>query len=624
MTAKKNSPMKYEIDKLSDYQHARIRTEMYLSARSPHTQTTLGYDRGQPVAKEHTWVPAVFTAFREIFDNALDEVITHGHGDTIKVIYNPSRSFFSIEDNGRGIPITYDERHGQYAATMAMSETKAGRNFGDRGATRGLNGVGASIVNFCSERFCVHVRRDKKEFIQEFEEGEEHIIHDPMIIPLRGIGSGTKIEVSLSKKVFSDLTLSEEFIRDRMYEVALCYPRLKLFYNGTRFSVKSIEKDIFPKHKPITFDIEDGNFKSQFWLVPQFFENGSEMAHGMVNAIPMFNGGVHVETFKRNFFAGMLKALEPQSRKMKLTPNRSDLADGMLIFNITQMDAPEFDSQSKTRLINEGVAKIINRAMADDDFFKSVIRRYPEWIKDVFDRCRDRTQKKDNADLTKLSKKRKKVEKLKDATSYDRSKCVLFLGEGDSAISGLNEARNPVIHGGLALRGKVLNVHGLKPREIYENKEIASICDTLGLTPGLRANRHNLRYNEVYIATDADADGYNITALLTNFFYSQWPELFDPAKPFLFAFQTPLIIASKGKIKKYWYSSEYKNFNSDEYKGWDITRAKGLAALKKEDWKYVLANPNLTPLVDDGNLQESLELLFNSKRSDDRKVWIGM
>ena len=65
-----------EIEKLSDFQHARHRTEMYLSSRDPHTQVVLEYDDGKPVPRESTWVPAVFVAFREIFDNALDEVIT--------------------------------------------------------------------------------------------------------------------------------------------------------------------------------------------------------------------------------------------------------------------------------------------------------------------------------------------------------------------------------------------------------------------------------------------------------------------------------------------------------------------------------------------------------------------
>lgn len=600
---------------------------MYFGSRDPHTQTVLEYGKDGPFAVETTWVPAVFTAFREILDNALDEVAAHGHGDRIDVTFDPKRLKVSVQDNGRGIPIDFDKTEKKHAATVLLSETMAGRNFeDDRGATRGLNGVGAAVVNFCSEYFHITIWRDKKEFTQQFEEGEEHITNDPLIAPHKGAIKGSKIEFQLSKKVFKDLRLPETFIRARMYEAALCYPKVKLFYNGEQIRVRSIEKDMFPQRKPIIFEINEGAFKSNFWLVPEFFSDGTEHSHSLVNAIPMFNGGVHIDAFKRNFFSGIIKALEGQSKKMRLTPNRSDVADGMLIYNITQMDAPEFDSQSKTRLITEGVAKIVNAAMADEDFFKKVIRTNPEWIKGIYERCAERTQKKDAADLNKLTKKRKKVEKLKDATSYDRSKCVLFLGEGDSAISGLNEARDPVIHGGLALRGKVMNVHGMKPKEIYENKELASIIDTLGLTPGQRANRHNLRYSAVYIATDADEDGKNIAALLANFFYSQWPELFEGTSPFLYVFETPLIIAVKNKQRKYWYADNYKAFDSTDHSGWEITRAKGLAALKKEDWKYVLANPKLIPIIDDGKLKGVLEKIFSKEKgkADERKEWIGM
>ena len=85
-----------------------------------------------------------------------------------------------------------------------------------------------------------------------------------------------------------------------------------------------------------------------------------------------------------------------------------------------------------------------------------------------------------------------------------------------------------------------------------------------------------------------------------------------------------MIIAVKGNQRKYWYNDTYNEFNADEYKSWDVTRAKGLAALKREDWKYVLKNPKLFPITDDGELKEALDLLFNDTRSDDRKTLIGI
>lgn len=624
-----------EIEKLSDFQHARIRTEMYLSSRDPHTQTVLEYENGKPVPRETSWVPAVFVAFREIFDNALDEVITHGNGDRIDVVFKPETMTFIIEDNGRGIPITMDKKHKMYQATMAVADTKAGRNFGDRGASRGLNGVGASIVNYCSEYFQLDIHRDKMHFSQRFHEGKGDrnaslVIESPLILPTKTRTTGTRIEFRLSKHVFKDMRLPESFIKSRMFEAALCYPNLKLSYNGQKIAIPAkggVEKTLFPDVKPIYLEMDAPGFNSRFWLVPQFFAEGQEFTHGLVNAIPVFNGGVHIETFRRSFFSGMLKAMERESKRKKLSPNRSDIADGMLLYNITQMDAPAFDSQSKTRLINENVATIVSKNLDDPDFFKNVIKKNPEWIEQIYARCAERTMKKDDAEASKAAKKnlRSKVEELEDACGADRSKCILFLGEGRSAISGMVEARDPNLHGGLPLRGKVLNVHGESNKTVLENDALAKIMAAIGLVPGQRVNRHALRYGKVYITTDADEDGKNIAALLVNFFYTLWPELFDPEKPpFVYVFDTPLIIATRGKNRKYWYNENYHDFDSAAHSGWEITRAKGLAALKRDDWRWVLANPKARPIIEDGDLKSALDLLFNPKLADKRKEWIGM
>ncbi len=216
------------------------------------------------------------------------------------------------------------------------------------------------------------------------------------------------------------------------------------------------------------------------------------------------------------------------------------------------------------------------------------------------------------------------MENVIDITVEEDSSFVLANGmiSHNSAISGLVEARDSTIHGGLPLRGKVLNVNGVPLKKIYENEALAQITNSLGLIIGQRANRHMLRYGKCYIATDADEDGKNITSLLVNFFYTLWPELFNPDNPFLYVFETPLIIAKKGKTRKYWFADDV--FDGDTVKGWEVVRCKGLAALTKEDWRNMLEKPKLTPIVDDGALEEALSLLFNDKRADDRKAFMGI
>jgi DNA gyrase/topoisomerase IV subunit B len=613
--------MNQEWEKLTPYQQVRLRTEWVFGSRDPHTQTVLDYADGARMV-ETTWVPALFTAFREILDNALDEVVTHGHGDRIDVSYDPVELVFTITDNGRGMPIEWSDEHQGYAATILLSEMMSGRNFGQRGETRGLNGIGAKGVNYCCEWFRVLVRRDKTEFKQDFSEGDELCIAKPHIRRITGKKTGTTISFKLSRQVFADTRLPERFLASRLSEIALCYPDLHLTFNGTRI------RGSLPFEEQITFSVDANGFNSQFWLVPNFSTDG-DFVFSLVNAIPLFNGGVHVDAFRRHFYTGLLNSLERENRRRKLMPNRADISDGLLIYNVTRMADAAFDSQCKTRLINEPVGTLVRQALDAPEFYKDLIRKHPAWIDAIYSRCAQRTQTQDTKAAIRQAKRnlRQKVEDLEDACGLDRSKCILFLTEGKSAVAGCTEARDPMIHGALPLRGKILNVYGQTHRRILENEALAKIMHAIGLLPGRRANRHSLRYGAVVLACDADTDGANIAALLVNFFYSCWPELFDPRQsPFISVFLTPLLIAVKGKQRRYWYADDVGKFDPDKYKGWSITRAKGLAALERQDWQYALAHPRLQPIVDDGQLGTALDLIFNQspKAAEQRRAWIGL
>lgn len=625
---KSKSADDYGIKKLSDYQHSRHRTEMYFGSRTIHSQETIIYQDGKPVVKEMSWIPSLYTYFREVVDNSLDE-IAYGYGTRLDVTYDPDKMEFSVQDHGRGIPIDYDEEFGGSIATTVLTETKTGRNFGDRQEVAGTNGLGVSITNFCSEYMKVEIRRDNKVWRQNFRETDDELLFgEPEVSRVKSDQTGTKITFRPSKKVFKDMSLPEEFVAARMYEIAFCNPLIKVYYNGERIKVKPTpEKTLFERDNSIiTIDIKEDTFRTKFILKPAFQESG-EYIHSIVNNIPAFNGGVHIETFRNLFYKGMISALERESKRRKLTPNRSDVNDGLLIFNITNMRAPNFDSQSKTRLINEEVGKILRTQLDDEKFYKNIVSKNRDWVEQIYSRCEARTQKKDQSEVAKTQKKmlRNKVPDLVDCTSKVRTDCILLLGEGKSAVAGFINARDPKIHAGLPLRGKVMNVMGENPKDVVQNQALTSIMASIGLIIGQKADRKKLNYGAVYIAHDMDHDGLNIGALLINFFYAYWPELFDPEqKPFFNIFMTPFVIAKKGKERHYWFQRNYHEFRPEDYRGWAITRAKGLGTLQKEDWKFALQNPELYPVVDDGKLADALSLVFDKGKADSRKEWIGL
>jgi DNA gyrase/topoisomerase IV subunit B len=197
----------------------------------------------------------------------------------------------------------------------------------------------------------------------------------------------------------------------------------------------------------------------------------------------------------------------------------------------------------------------------------------------------------------------------------------------NSAKSSITAVRDAAIHGSLPLRGKILNVRGETNKTVLDNAILQDIMSSIGLTLGSKCDRNNLRYGQVWITCDADTDGANIMALLVNFFYLHWPELFDPNQsPYFSVFSTPFIIQEdKKKERHYWYADDWLDYNPEDWKGCaPPTRAKGLASLKEIDWKNSLVNPRLIAVTDDGKLDDLLDLLFNKEKADQRKEWMGV
>ena len=619
-----------EIRKLSDGDHIRLRTEMYLGSRSSHTQTVINWTGKKLEAQEVTWTPAMYCAFREIFDNALDEVVGHNSGSRIDITYDETTNSFSVKDDGRGIPIDWDEVEGMHKATMVLVYPRAGRNFGERGEVRGTNGIGSSATIHCCETSTVTIYRDGSKFTQTFSEPNAVFrdlqVSEPKIIKSSG-KSGTELTFTLSKSVFKTRILPTSFVQARVYEVAANHPNIKFTFNGERVTVKNtLDKTFFSAQNFIKIISEADKFLSTFYLVPNFQTEG-EYVHSTVNDIPAFNGGHHIDVFKRVFFSNLLKSLEKESRRRGLTPNRSDIQEGILVYNVTQMHAPNFDSQNKTRLINEDVEAHIRLALDDEKLYKRIQKEHKEWIEEIYARCAARTQKKDDAETAKLARKvlRTKVPKLMDATGRDRTKCILLITEGDSAVSSVAAVRDPDVHGGLPLRGKILNVRGESNKTVLDNSVLQDIMSSIGLTLGQKCVRDTLRYGQIWITCDSDTDGANIMALLVNFFYLHWPELFDPEQqPFFLVFSTPFIIQEdKKKNRHYWYSDDHVNYKPEDWEGCPKpTRAKGLGSLEEIDWKHSLQKPRLVPLVDDGKLDATLDLLFNHTKADLRKQWM--
>jgi len=285
---------------------------------------------------------------------------------------------------------------------------------------------------------------------------------------------------------------------------------------------------------------------------------------------------------------------------------------------------PEYDSQAKTRLTGPDLRKEIIAAI--DDQWKTFVRKNDSWLQDVLERAtlRHHVQANKKAIDEHEKQRRKRVEGLLDATSRVRSECQILITEGDSASSQISEAREPTTTAAFALTGKINNVYGATPAQVLQMGKITDMLSAIGLTPGKRAIRSDLRYGKIVIATDADYDGDDIFTLLINLFYQFWPELFDKQyEPIVYRLVAPNVCLIKGKQRIHFTKRVEYEAAKDKYKGYEVKYYKGLGSMDKLDWEMILSGKTDTfiPIIDDGKMRSLLKLLFDND-ADARKQWL--
>src|SRR5207302_1834775 len=170
-----------------------------------------------------------------------------------------------------------------------------------------------------------------------------------------------------------------------------------------------------------------------------------------------------------------------------------------------------------------------------------------------------------------------KIPKLRDSKYHlhedvpQGENTMIFLTEGDSASASIVATRDPLYQAVFPLRGKPLNVHGMKIDQLYKNEEMYNLMCALNIEEGIET----LRYNKVILGTDADVDGMHIRNLLITFFLTYFESLV--LNGHLFILETPLFkVRNKGETV-YCFSEEEKNVAVSRLgKSVEMTRFKGL------------------------------------------------
>jgi DNA gyrase/topoisomerase IV subunit B len=117
-----------------------------------------------------------------------------------------------------------------------------------------------------------------------------------------------------------------------------------------------------------------------------------------------------------------------------------------------------------------------------------------------------------------------------------------------------------------------------------------------------------------------NCDGDSITALLINFLFKYWPELFEHRM--VYRAETPIVVVKNNKTKKkipFYTQNEYNDWlKKNNAKDYEIKYKKGLAALVDDEYQEIINNPRLTLLKKDSDSAKYLNIWFG-KDSDLRK-----
>ncbi len=160
----------------------------------------------------------------------------------------------------------------------------------------------------------------------------------------------------------------------------------------------------------------------------------------------------------------------------------------------------------------------------------------------------------------------------------------LIVVEGASAAANVRRGRNVDKQAVLALQGKPVNAVKAGRRRIEQSKELGALARAMGCGMYEQFKLQNLRYKQIVLLFDPDADGIHCGALVQIFLHQCMPELIDTQKIILV--RPPLYeITLSGRHKPvYAYSGDHytkicSEIEKQGIKKDHITRFKGVASL---------------------------------------------
>jgi DNA gyrase subunit B len=507
---------------------------------------------------------------------------------------------------------------------LVLTSLHAGGKFDNKAykVSGGLHGVGVSAVNALSEHMVVEVKRDGGLYRQEYARGIPQTpatrVYD--LPPEAAEETGTTITFKYDETIFTDVEgFNYNILLQRFREMAFITKGITItlvderaepfkehtfyFEGGIASFVRYLNRNKKTLHNAIAGDreIEGMTIEIAFQYTDAYTEN----IYTFANTIHTPDGGAHLTGFR----TALTRTINDYARKNNLLKNGAgnfsgdDIREGLTAIVSVKHPDPQFESQTKVKLMNADVRYAVETVVSDIATY--YLEMHPSGAKAIIDKCHTSAKAREAARRARDLVIRKSAltslalpGKLADCSERDPRKTELFIVEGDSAGGSAKMGRDRRFQAILPLRGKILNTERAHLDRILSNNEVRAFITALGTGIGDNFNLDDLRYHRIIIMTDADVDGAHIRTLLLTFFFRYMPEIIENGH--LYIAQPPLYAVTHKRKTRYAFSDAERarilaELNSGEK--YHVQRYKGLGEMNPDQlWKTTM-NPETRTML---------------------------
>ena len=424
---------------LSDREHTLKKAHIMVGSLSEEDYST--YINGKYTNLKI--VPGLLVIARELSDNSVDEFIRSNKKAATKIKITMNYNSLTVEDNGRGIPIKkyINEKSGinDWQPVLCWTQLRAGTSFTNHDIGPSSNGVGSSVANILSLKFCGEtwdgVNYCRVSCANNMETKD-------VTIEKKKHATGTRVYIEPDFQRFGVTGFSSDHIaafRERLVALSSVYPEITFIFNGEKIRTKKSKDYISLYNKPYVLYEGENYF---FAIMPTELDEYYQQTY--IEGLYIKNGGTHEQYISREI-SYTLRDLIRKKYKIEMSP--AEIKRGLfLCLNARFFPSLKFDSQTKNRLTNSELE--VKSYFGDIPFEKIAkdILNVPEIIEPIIEAklAKQIAAEKRVVALEQKKMSKKYVEKHISAKSKNVEDTILTLCEGDcleehTKIKCLNE-----------------------------------------------------------------------------------------------------------------------------------------------------------------------------------------